>query len=165
VCFHAPIINHIKPLLASNALVLSKFLTLCALSFHFFINLTALSDNLLARVFALLLNFLARLDDLSRLVSVTISLGMVFFLSFSLASDWRKIPCLLPQVTLFFRSQPCAVILLSQLNRAPSFSHFGNSSGIKSKYAFSRAFRFISLSALAYTSVVATSTWPRKSRI
>lgn len=42
---------------------------------------------------ALPLNFLARPDDLSRRVSVTISLGMVFFLSFSLGGDWRKIPC------------------------------------------------------------------------
>ena len=45
-------------------------------------------------VSATLINHSARPDSLTRLVSVTISSGMVFFLSFSLASDWRKIPCL-----------------------------------------------------------------------
>jgi len=36
---------------------------------------------------------------------------MVFFLSFSLASDWRKIPCLFTSSYPVFYLQPCAVIL------------------------------------------------------
>jgi hypothetical protein len=36
---------------------------------------------------------------------------MVFFFSFSLASDWRKIPCLFISSYPVFYLQPCAVIL------------------------------------------------------
>jgi len=37
---------------------------------------------------------------------------MVFFISFSLASDWKKIPCLFTSSYFVFHSQPCVVILI-----------------------------------------------------